>query len=39
MELLSQLTVAILTYKTNNQILLDCLNSIDGKVKIKIIEN
>jgi len=39
MDLLSQLTVVILTYKTNNQILLDCLNSIDKKVKIKIIEN
>ena len=39
MEILSQLTVIILTYKTNNQILLDCLNSIDKKVKIKIIEN
>ena len=39
MESLSQLTVVILTYKTNIQILLDCLNSIDKKVKIKIIEN
>ena len=39
MDLLSQLTVVILTYKTNTQILLDCLNSIDKKVKIKIIEN
>jgi N-acetylglucosaminyl-diphospho-decaprenol L-rhamnosyltransferase len=39
MDLLSQLTVVILTYKTNNQILLNCLNSIDKNVKIRIIEN
>ena len=36
---LSQLTVVILTYETNTQILLDCLNSINKKVKILIIEN
>ena len=39
MESLSKLTVVILTYKTNRQILLDCLNSIDINVKVKIIEN
>ena len=39
MDILSELTVVILTYKTNNKILLDCLYSIDKKVKIKIIEN
>ena len=36
MESLSKLTVVILTYKTNRQILLDCLNSIDKKVKVKL---
>ena len=36
---LSELTVVILTYKTQRDILLDCLNSIDKKVNIKIIEN
>ena len=39
MDSLSQLTVVILTYKTNLQILLNCLNSIDKKVKTMIIEN
>ena len=39
MDSLSQLTVVILTYKTNNKILLNCLNSIDKEVKIKVIEN
>ena len=33
------LTVVILTYKTNEKILTDCLNSIDPRVKILIIEN
>ena len=33
------LTVIILTYKTNEKILTDCLNSIDPRVKILIIEN
>ena len=39
MDLLSQLTVVIVTYKTNVQILSNCLNSINKKVKVKIIEN
>ncbi len=38
-NLLSKLTVIILTYKTNREILSNCLKSIDEKVKIKIIEN
>ena len=38
-NLLSELTVVILTYKTNRQILSNCLKSIDEKVKIKIVEN
>ena len=33
------LTVVIVTYKTNKKILTDCLNSIDPKVKILIVEN
>ena len=36
---LSELTVVILTYKTNRNILYNCLSSIDKKVKIKIVEN
>ncbi len=33
------LTVIIVTYKTNKKILNKCLNSIDKKIKILIIEN
>lgn len=36
---LSELTVIILTYKTNRGVLKTCLDSIDKRVKIKIIEN
>ena len=36
---LTELTILILTYKTNRDILHNCLNSIDKRVKIKIIEN
>jgi len=36
---LSEITVVILTYKTDRDILYNCLNSIDKKVKIQIIEN
>ncbi len=36
---LDELTVVILTYKTNEEILNNCLNSIDKRIKIKIIEN
>ncbi len=36
---LTELTIIILTYKTNKEILYNCLNSIDKRVKIKIIEN
>jgi len=37
--MLSNLTVIIVTYKTDRNILRNCINSIDRKVKIKIIEN
>ena len=37
--MLSKLTVIIVTYKTDQNILRNCINSIDRKVKIKIIEN
>ena len=37
--MLSNLTVIIVTYKTDQNILRNCINSIDRKVKIKIIEN
>ena len=33
------LTVVILTYKTNEKILADCLNSINPKAKILVVEN
>ena len=36
---LNELTIVILTYKTNEEILNNCLNSIDKRVKVKIIEN
>ena len=36
---LSDLTVVILTHKTNKNILENCLSSIDPKVKIIIVEN
>ena len=36
---LNELTIVVLTYKTRRDILLNCLNSIDKKVNIKIIEN
>jgi len=39
MNNLSNLTVIIVTYKTNKDILKNCLDSIDSNVKIKIIEN
>ena len=39
MKNLSNLTVIIVTYLTNKKILLDCLKSIDKKVKIIIVEN
>lgn len=38
-NILSQITVVILTYKTDREILFNCLNSIDKEVKIKIFEN
>ena len=36
---LSNLTVNILTYKTNNEILKNCINSISKSVLINIVEN
>ena len=38
-NILSKITIVILTYKTDREILYNCLNSIDKEVKIKIIEN
>ena len=37
--LLSELTVVILTYRTNREILSNCLKSLDERVKVKIVEN
>jgi len=39
MNNLSKLTIIVVTYKTDMQILKNCINSIDESVKIKIIEN
>ena len=39
MSLLDNLTVIIVTYRTNNEILYNCLDSINSKVKILIVEN
>ena len=35
----NQITVIIVTYRTSKDILLKCLNSIDKKIKVLIIEN
>jgi len=39
MKNLNDLTVIIVTYRTSEKIIYDCLNSIDTKVKVLIIEN
>ena len=39
MKSLEELTVIILTYNTPKKIILDCLNSIDERVNILIVEN
>jgi len=39
MNNLANLTIIVVTYKTDIQILKNCINSIDENVKIKIIEN
>ena len=39
MKFLNDLTVIIVTYKTNREILENCINSIDPTVKILIVEN
>ena len=39
MVLINDLTVVIVTYKTNDKILDECIQSILGKAKILVIEN
>ena len=39
MNNIHNLTIVVVTYRTDERILTDCLNSIDSKVKILIIEN
>ena len=39
MKILNELTVVIVTYKTNREILNNCIDSIDNSVKILIVEN
>ena len=39
MSNLENLTVIIVTYRTNHDILDDCINSIDKNVKILIVDN
>ena len=39
MKILNELTVVIVTYKTNREILNNCIDSIDPSVKILIVEN
>ena len=39
MNNISNLTIVIVTYKTNEKTLTDCLNSIDSQTNILIVEN
>ena len=39
MHRLENITVIIVTYLTQKQLLINCLKSIDTRVKVKIIEN
>ena len=39
MNNLSDLTIVIVTYKTNEKILTDCIKSIDKNIKIILVEN
>ena len=39
MSYLNDLTIIIVTYRTNKEILFNCIDSIDSNVKILIIEN
>ena len=39
MKNLNDITVVIVTYKTNEKIIFDCLKSINSQVKILIVEN
>ena len=36
---MKNLTVVIVTYKTPEKIILDCLKSIDSQIKVIIVEN
>ena len=39
MDYIHNLTIVIVTYRTDEKILTDCLNSIDPQVKILLVEN
>ena len=39
MSYLNDLTIIIVTYRTNKEILFNCIDSIDSNVKILVIEN
>ena len=39
MDNIHNLTIVIVTYRTDEKILTDCLNSIDPQVKILLVEN
>ena len=39
MSYLNDLTIIIVTYRTNKEILFNCIDSIDSNVKILIVEN
>ena len=39
MNNIHNLTIVVVTYRTDEKILTDCLNSIDSQVKILLVEN
>ena len=39
MHINNEITVVIVTFQTNKKILIKCLNSIDKKIKVIIVEN
>ena len=39
MKKFNNLTVVIVTYKTNKKILINCLKSIDKRIPVRIVEN
>ena len=39
MNNIEDLTVVIVTFKTNKEILYNCINSIDPNVKVLLVEN